>query len=158
MINECASLIASLSDDELYRLENLLKRIKASVGAAGGRIDLHTIIAEMRANPIQTPQPARSPRQGPAARTAREASGGRRYELCLYDAGDIGNMPGLFGTELNDRYEAEVVRVEAMVAAGMSHLEAWERIRQDCRMAALADLGDLGLDDDDSDDPPPRRV
>ena len=51
-----------------------------------------------------------------------------------------------------------VSRVEAMAAAGRSYLEVWERVRQDCRMATLADLGDLGLDDDDSDDPPPRRV
>ena len=148
MTNDCASLIASLTDNELVRLENLLKRIKASVGTAGGRIDLHAIIAEMRAHPVQTPQPARLPRQGP---TAREASGGRRYELTLYDPRDLGNRPGLWGTELDDRYQSEIARGEAMAAAGMSYTEAWDRIRQDCRMAALADLGDLDRDDDDKD-------
>ena len=123
-MNRLAVMVRSLSDDELARLERLLTAADKTQ-----RIDLHTIIAEMRANPVQTPQPARSPRQGPAARSAHEASGGRRYELSLYAPSDLDNCAGLFGTELDDRYQSELARVEALAAGGMTYAEAWDRIR-----------------------------
>jgi hypothetical protein len=111
----------------------------------------------MRANPVEPPEPALPLRQRPVASSAHEASCGRRYELTLYDPRDIGNNPGLWGAELEDRYQSEIARVEAMAAAGMSYAKAWDRIRRDCRRTTLADFGDLDLgDDDDEEGDPPR--
>ena len=152
MMNGHTDLIRSLSDDELARLERLL-----TTADKAQRIDLDAIVAAMREQPHPLPSPPYLPPDpGPAPRTAREASGGRRYELTLLNPRDIGNNPGLIGDEMEKRYAAEVARVEAMAAGGLSYTEAWDRIRRDCRKAALADLGDLDTDFDDEEEDPPR--